>query len=108
VVIRRYPLLRAAREATVLIVAEDAVARDVYAELFVMRGYSVVAAATAREGVTQLRRRRITVAVVALATGATQLRRRLLALRPALKVHVTGVFPMLLELQPARLRQQLH
>jgi hypothetical protein len=89
-------------------VAEDAVARDVYGELFAMRGYAVLMAATAREGVSLARRRRVAVAVLALATGAAQLRRRLLTLRPQLRVHVTGLFPMLQELHSPLIRQQLH
>jgi DNA-binding NtrC family response regulator len=108
VVIRRYPQWRATRASTVLIVAEDAVARDVYGELFAMRGYSVLMAANAREGLTLARRRRIAVAVLALATGAAQLRRRLLTLRPSLKVHVTGIFPMIHDVLPAFARQNLH
>jgi DNA-binding response OmpR family regulator len=91
-----------------LIVAEDAVARDVYAELFVMRGYAVLTAGSAREGLSQARRRRVAVAVLALATGTAQLRRRLRAVRPQLKVHVTGVIPLWQELPLSRLRQQLH
>jgi DNA-binding response OmpR family regulator len=108
VVIRRYPQWRAARTATVLIVAEDAVARDVYGELFAMRGYAVLTAANAREGLSLARRKRVAVAVLALTSGAAQLRKRLVTLRPLLKVHVTGVIPMLHELTAARLRQQLH
>jgi DNA-binding response OmpR family regulator len=92
----------------VLIVAEDAVARDVYGELFAMRGYTVLTAANAREGLSLARRKRVAVAVLALAAGAGQLRKRLLSLRPYLKVHVTGLFPMLQHLHGPLVRQQLH
>jgi hypothetical protein len=94
--------------ATVLVVADDAVARDVYTELFAMRGYAVVAAADARDGLLQARRRRVTVVVLALTAGAAQLRRRLLALRPRLRVHVTGMIPLWLGFASESPRPQLH
>jgi CheY-like chemotaxis protein len=105
---RRYPQWRSVRAATVLIVADDVVARGVYAELFAMRGYGVVTAADAREGLARARQRRVSVAVLALASGAGQLRRQLQAMRPRLRVHVTGLVPIWLDLAAPRLRQQLH
>jgi DNA-binding response OmpR family regulator len=92
----------------VLIVADDATARDVYAELFAMRGYSVLTAASAREGLVRAQTRAVTIVVLALATGAAQLRKRLLARRPRLRVHVTGLMPLWLELGLPAMSQQLH
>jgi DNA-binding response OmpR family regulator len=92
----------------VLIVADDATARDVYAELFAMRGYAVMTAASAREGLVRAQARTVHVVVLALTTGALQLRKRLLARRPRLKIHVTGMMPLWLEPGLPALRQQLH
>lgn len=90
-----------------LIIADDPVAREVYAELFGMRGYVVVTAVGARDGLERARRRAVTIAVLALAAGAAQLRRKLHAIRPTLRVHVTGLLPLCFELPPV-VRQQLH
>ena len=92
----------------VLIIADDPVAREVYGELFVMRGHDVVTAAGAREGLRLARDRRITVAVVAVPSGAAQLRRKLHALRPMLRVHVTGLMALPLDVVSSTPRQQLH
>ena len=94
--------------ATVLIIADDRAGRDVYAELFAMRGYGVVTAAGAREGLKLARAQKVTVAVLAVANGAAQLRRRLRALRPTLRVHVTGLLPLCFDALPRAARQQLH
>lgn len=96
------------RGAAVLIIADDPVAREVYAELFGMRGYAVVTAGGAREGLRVARQRGIGIAVLAVAAGAAQLRRRLHAVRPALRVHVTGLMPLSFELLRPPARQQLH
>ena len=53
----------------VLIIAEDAIARQVYGELFAMRGWDVVTAAGARDGLRRARDRRMTVVVLSLPTG---------------------------------------
>jgi DNA-binding NtrC family response regulator len=92
----------------VLIIAEDAVAREVYGELFVMRGHEVILAAGARDGLRLVRDRRISVVVLAMTTGATQLRRKLHALRPMLRVHVTGLMALPFDVMASRPRQQLH
>ena len=74
-----------------LIVADDPLALEVYAELFALRGYAVVTAVGAREGLRRARAADVTLAVLVLTKGtASQLRRRLLALRPTLGVHVAG------------------
>ena len=99
---------RMGRRGTVLIIADDRVGREVYAELFAMRGYTVVTAASSREGLRLARTPKVTIAVLAVATGATQLRRRLHALRPALRVHVTGLLPLCIDLLSPVARQQLH
>ena len=104
---RRFPRLRAAR-AMVLIIAADAVARQVYGELFAMRGWDVVSAAGAREGLKLARDRRVTVAVLSLPTGAAQLRDKLHALRPFLRVHTTGMMPLPFDVMTPSTRQQLH
>jgi CheY-like chemotaxis protein len=94
VAVRRFPRWRAGF-GVVLIVADDPLARAVYAELFALRGYDVATACSAREGVRRLARDRgIAVAVLAVASGAMQLRRRLHAVRPWLRVHVTGLLPL--------------
>jgi hypothetical protein len=86
--------LRATRRASVLIVADDPLALEIYAELFTLRGYAVVTAVGARDGLRCARATNVTLAILALATGAaSQLRRRLLALRPTLGVHVAGSAP---------------
>jgi DNA-binding response OmpR family regulator len=92
----------------VLIVAEDAAARQVYSELFSMRGYDVRTAASAREGLRLARERRVSVAVLAMTAGAAQLRRKLRALRPLLRVHVTGLMPLPFDLMRPNARQRLH
>jgi DNA-binding response OmpR family regulator len=91
----------------VLIIAEDAVAREVYGELFVMRGHDVVLAAGAREGLKLARDRRITIAVLSVTSGAAQLRRKLHALRPMLRVHVTGLMALPFDVMATSF-QQLH
>ncbi len=91
-----------------LIIADDAVARQVYGELFVMRGYDVRTAAGGREGLRLARNRHVTTVVVAMATGAAQLRRKLHALRPQVRVHVTGLVPLPFDLTTPMARQQLH
>ena len=96
-----------AAQAVVLIIADDAVAREVYAELFTTRGHDVVTAAGAREGLRCARDRHIGVAIIALTSGVAQLRRKLHAMRPMLRVHVTGHRPLPLDLTPPS-RQQLH
>ncbi len=75
----------------VLIIADDPLAREVYAELFAMRGYGVVTAGCAREGLKLARGAKVTVVVLAVDVGAAQLRRRLRAVRPLVPVHVTGL-----------------
>ncbi|MGZ3405768.1 MAG: hypothetical protein ACXVAN_04945 [Polyangia bacterium] len=93
----------------VLIIAEDPVAREVYGELFVMRGHEVVTAAGARDGLRRARDRRISVVVLALPTGAAQLRRKLHALRPMLRVHVTGLMALPFDVMSSPVpRRQLH
>jgi hypothetical protein len=76
----------------VLIIADERTARDVYAELFRMRGYAVTIATGARAGLRALmaRPRHFCIAVVAVANGALPLRRRLLRVQPRLRVHLTG------------------
>lgn len=91
-----------------LIIADDPVAREVYAELFAMRGYIVVTAAGSRDGLALARRRAVTIAVLAVAAGALQLRRKLAAMRPALRVHVTGLLPLCFDMMPPIATQQLH
>ena len=92
----------------VLIIAEDAVARTVYGELFVMRGYDVVTAVDPREGFTLARDPRVAVVVLALTRGAAQLRRKLNTLRPLLRVHVLGRAALPFDALPATERRQLH
>jgi hypothetical protein len=104
---RRFPRVRAAHGA-VLIIAEDPVAREVYGELFAMRGYDVMTASGARDGLRCARDRRVTTAVVALAAGGAQLRKQLHTLRPTLRVHVTGLMPLPFDVMMPLARQQLH
>ena len=92
----------------VLIIAEDAVAREVYGELFAMRGWDVRSAGGAREGLRLARDRRVTVVVLSLPTGTAQLRDKLHALRPFLRVHATGVMPLPFDAMTPTARQQLH
>jgi DNA-binding response OmpR family regulator len=92
----------------ILIIADDPVAREVYGELFVMRGHEVITAAGAREGLKLARDRRIAVAVLAVPSGAAQLRRKLHALRPMLRVHVTGLMALPFDVVSSMPRQQLH
>jgi DNA-binding response OmpR family regulator len=92
----------------VLIIAPDATARAVYGELFVMRGWDVVTAAGAREGLRMARDRRVTVVILSLPTGSAQLRDKLHALRPFLRVHATGVSPLPFDAMTPPARQQLH
>lgn len=99
--------MRAAHGA-VLIIAEDPVAREVYGELFAMRGYVVVTAAGSRDGLRRARNRAVTIAVIAMATGGAQLRNKLHTMRPTLRVHVTGLLPLAFDVMGARARQQLH
>jgi CheY-like chemotaxis protein len=98
------------RGPTVLIIADDPVAREVYCELFSMRGHQVEAASCARAGLLRVAQRR-DVAVVVLALSALSavgpLRRRLQALAPQLRVHALARLPGCFDaLMPAR--QQLH
>ena len=92
----------------VLIIADEPAAREVYGELFAMRGYDVMLAAGARDGLRAARDRRIAVVVLALATGATQLRRKLAALRPLVRVHVAAMMSQWTELAARQARQHLH
>jgi DNA-binding NtrC family response regulator len=91
----------------VLIIAEEPAAREVYGELFAMRGYDVSLAAGARDGLRAARDRRVGVVVLAMATGATQLRRKLTALRPFVRVHIVGMLPQWCDVLTPQ-RQQLH
>ena len=104
---RRFPRLRAA-STVVLIIADDPVAREVYCELFLMRGHQVMTAAGARDGLRLARDRRINVVVLAVPSGAAQLRRKLHALRPMLRVHVTGLNALPFDILSSMPRQQLH
>lgn len=91
----------------VLIVADDPLAREIYAELFALRGWAVATAKSARDGVLRLARdRAIRVVVIAVGAGALQLRRRLRMIRPSLRVHVPGAMPLFVE--SPRQRQALH
>jgi len=92
----------------VLIIAEDAVARQVYGELFAMRGWDVATAACARDGLRRARDRRVTVVVLSLPTGAARLREKLHALRPLLRVHTTGMMALPFDAMTPPARQQLH
>jgi hypothetical protein len=93
----------------VLILAEDDEAREVYAELFAMRGYAVVTAASPRDGVRLARMRRdLEVAVLLVKRGLTQLRRRLIAVRPHLRVHVPGLPAAYCDRMAARALRQIH
>jgi DNA-binding NtrC family response regulator len=92
----------------VLIIAEDAVAREVYAELFAMRGYGVVTAIGARDGLKRARERIVTTVVLVLQQGAAQLRRKLHAMRPTLRIHVSGLSPLCFDVMAPLARQQLH
>ena len=91
----------------VLIIADEAAAREVFGELFALRGYDVVLAASARDGLRAARNRRVGVIVLAVATGVTQLRRKLQQLRPLARVHVTGMMPLFGDAL-APLAQHLH
>jgi hypothetical protein len=95
--------------ATVLIIADDPLAREVYCELFAMRGHHVEAAPCARAGLIRVAQRPdVAVVVLALAVGAVApLRRRLQALAPRLRVHALGVLPASFDMVPPA-RQQLH
>lgn len=92
----------------VLIIAADPVAREVYGELFVMRGHDVIIAAGARDGLKLARDHRVGTVVLALPSGAAQLRRKLHALRPFLRVHVTGLMALPFDVMSTRPRPQLH
>ena len=92
----------------VLIIAEDAMARQVYGELFAMRGWDVVTAVGARDGLRRARDRRVTVVVLSLPTGSARLRGKLRALRPFLRVHMTGMMPLPFDAMTPSARQQLH
>ena len=92
----------------VLIIAEDALARAVYGELFAMRGWDVVTAAGARDGLKLARDRRIAVVVLSLPTGTARVRDKLRALRPRLRVHATGMTPLPFDVLAPPARQQLH
>jgi CheY-like chemotaxis protein len=102
--------IRRLRGSTVLIIADDPVAREVYCELFAMRGHQVEAASCPRAGLLRVAQRR-DVAVVVLALRALNavapLRRRLQELAPQLRVHALGMAPAYFDtMMPAR--QQLH
>jgi DNA-binding response OmpR family regulator len=92
----------------VLIIADEPAAREVYGELFAMRGYDVVLAADAREGLRVARDRRIGVVVLAMATGAMRLRRKLTTMRPLVRVHMTGLMPLPFDVMTPVASQQLH
>lgn len=92
----------------VLIIADDAVARQVYGELFAMRGWDVKTATSAREGLRMARDRRIGAVVLALPTGVAQLRARIRAMRPLLRVHTTGMIPLPFDMMAPVARQQMH
>lgn len=92
----------------VLIIAEDGIAREVYAELFALRGYEVVTASDGRSALRLARTQRLTVAVLALSTGAAALQRKLRALRPTLRIHAAGRLPRELDGAPRLARQRLH
>jgi DNA-binding response OmpR family regulator len=92
----------------VLIIADEAIARQIYGELFAMRGWDVVTARGAREGLRLARDRRIGAVVLALPTGVAQLRARIRALRPLLRVHTTGMMPLPFDMMAPAARQQLH
>jgi CheY-like chemotaxis protein len=86
--------IRRVRGSIVLIIADDPIARDVYCELFAMRGHQVEAAAGARAGLARVAHRRdVAVVVLALRSigAVAPLRRRLRALAPRLRVHALGV-----------------
>jgi CheY-like chemotaxis protein len=94
----------------VLIIADDPLAREVYGELFGMRGHRVETVSCARAGLSRLAQREdVSVVVLALdGAGVTApLRRRLHELAPRAHVHVLGLPPQALY-EPTRLRQQLH
>jgi hypothetical protein len=108
VAVRRFPRWRAGF-GVVLIIADDPMAREVYAELFALRGYGVATASGARDGVRRLARDRgIAVAVLAVTSGAMQLRRRLHSIRPSLRVHVTGILPLACDGMAPLLGQMVH
>ena len=94
-----------------LIIADDPLAREVYGELFAMRGHRVETVACARTGLLRVAQRPdVAVVVLALHPGVNlaPLRRRLQALSPKLRVHVLGLpVPGLVDgVLPTR--QQLH
>ena len=99
--------MRAAR-ATVLIIADEPTAREVYGELFAMRGYDVVLAAGARDGLRAARNRRIGTVVLAVSSGASQLRRQLTTLLPRVRVHVTGLMALPFDVMAPAASHQLH
>ncbi len=107
---RAYSTYVAVRPPVVLIIADDPIAREVYAELFAMRGYRAVTTGGTREALELACGRDVTAVVLALAarrgSRAAQLRRRLRAVRPRLRVHVTGLPAV--GLDPVPTRQQLH
>ncbi|HEY2745911.1 MAG TPA: hypothetical protein VGL86_14845 [Polyangia bacterium] len=92
----------------VLIIADEAAAREVYGELFAMRGYDVLLAGGARAGLRAARDRRVAVVVLAMATGAAPLKRKLAALRPLVRVHVVGMLPLWSDVMAREARQHLH
>lgn len=92
----------------VLIIAQDAVARQVYAELFALRGWDVMSAAGARDGLRLARDRRVTAVVLSLPTGAAQLREKLRSLRPLLRVHTSGMMALPFDVPAPTRRHQLH
>jgi len=104
---RRFARARVA-QAMVLIIADDEIARQVYGELFAMRGWDVVSACGARDGLRLARDRRIGAVVLALPTGVAQLRARIRAMRPLLRVHTTGMVPLPFDLMAPVERQQMH
>jgi DNA-binding response OmpR family regulator len=95
-------------QTVVLIITDDAMARQIYGELFAMRGWDVMTANGAREGLRLARDRRIGVVVLSLPTGTTQLRAKLMALRPLLRVHALGMMPLPFDVMTPAARQQLH
>jgi multisubunit Na+/H+ antiporter MnhF subunit len=92
--------IRRVRGSTVLIIADDPIAREVYCELFAMRGHHVEAASCARAGLVRLAQRP-DVAVVVVALNA------IAAVAPRIRVHALGLMPSYCDVTvPAR--QQLH
>jgi hypothetical protein len=89
----------------VLIIADDPVAREVYGELFARGHGSSWPPARARR-LRLARDRRVTIVVLAVPSGAAQLRHKLHALRPMLRVHVTGLMALPFDVMSSMPRQR--